>query len=162
GQSSIALQGWFNLSSQWGGTVQSSNSRYSENRSIPLRFTSSLTGGSKHTLLLKYDFSSGGPGRFFDSLGSFNASETNVNVLAGITGTGSPAQWQIPTDSLLPIGAQLPGVLTTYNISSLSFGSYTFVNGVKVLPVTFTVAAGKSSANVVIGYAGHLASASIW
>jgi uncharacterized repeat protein (TIGR01451 family) len=156
------FQGWFNLSLLWGGTIQGVNSTYAENNSIPLRFNSSLTPGSKHTLLLKYDFSSGGPSRFFDSLDSYNASVNNANVLAGITGAGNPSQWGIPADATLPNGAQPAGFLTTYNISSVTFGAYSFTNGVKILPVTFTVASGKANLNVVIAYGGHLASASVW
>ena len=162
GQSSCQLQGWLNLSLQWGGTIQGNNSKYTENNTIPLRFTSTLTQGSQHTVLLKYDFSSGGTARFFDSLASYNASVANANVLAGVTSAGSPLQWPIPADASLVSGAQMAGVLTTYNIGSLSFGAYTLVNGVKVLPVTFTVASGSGSKNVVIAYGGHLASAGVW
>jgi uncharacterized repeat protein (TIGR01451 family) len=162
-KSSAKLEGWFNTSLIWGGTIQSSNSRYTEGNSIPIRFTSSLSPGSTHTVLLQYDFSNGGgSGRFFDSLTSYNASVSNATILSGVTGAGSPTPFAIPSDTSLPIGVQPAGVMTTYNVSSLTFGNYTVTNGVKYLPVTFTVAAGKSSLNVVLAYGGHLASASVW
>src|SRR5262249_44845358 len=141
-QSTAQLQGWLNLSQQWGGTIQGSNSRYTENNSIPLRFTSALSPGSQHTVLLKYDFSSGVPGRFLDSLTSFDTT-TNANVLAGISNAGAPTKWAIPPDTSLPAGAQPAGFITSYNISNLQIGNYTLLNGVKVLPVTFTVASGN-------------------
>src|SRR5262249_50336166 len=58
-------------------------------------------------------------------------------------------------------GAQISGVLTTYNVANLSFGNYTLVNGVKVIPVTFTVV-GSGKKNVLIAYGGHLASERNW
>ena len=157
------LQGWFNLSQQWGGTIQGSNSRYGEGDTLPLRFTASLAPGGTHTLLLKYDFSTGGPQRFFDSLGSFNTTVSNFTLVAGVSGAGSPSQWNIPADASLAKGAQLPGVLTTYNISQLSFAGYTLSNGVKVLALTFVVANNSTTnLNIIIGYGAHLASASVW
>lgn len=162
-QSSTQLQGWFNLSLIWGGTIQGSNSRYSEGTSIPLRINATLTPGTTHTVLLQYDFSTGGTARFFDALTSYTNGVSNVNVLAGITGAGASTVWGIPPDTSLPNGAQPPGVVTTYNVTGLTFGKYAITNGVKSLPVTFTVAgSGKSGVPVVIAYGGHLASASVW
>ena len=159
------LQGWFDLLQQWGGTLQSSNSRYGEGDAIPIRFTSALAPGSQHTIVLKYDFSSGGTQRFFDSLGSYNATIANANLTAGISGVGSHATKAIPADTSLRTGAQVPGVFTLYNIdpASISFGPYGVTNGIKGLSMTFTVVSGKgSTTNIIIGYGGHLASANVW
>ncbi len=163
GGSTVQLQGWLNLSAQWGGTVQGSNSRYGDGDTLPLRFYASLSPGTTHTLLLKYDFSAGGTQRFFDSLGSYDASVSNPPLLAGISSPGSPLQWALPVDTSLPVGAQLPGVLTAYNVSAVAFGTYSLVNGVKALPVTFTVAGGGTAKKtVVLGYGGHLAGQLAW
>lgn len=156
------LQGWFDLSSSWGGTVQGSNSRYSEGDTIPLRFGASLSAGSQHTVLLKYDFSGSGSQRFFDSLRSYDASVTGADPTVSFSGLGSPVQWSIPVDSSLPQAARSEGFLTGYNISTLSFGAYTLVNGVKAIPVTFTVAGKSGAKNVVIAIGGHLATEAAW
>ena len=160
------LEGWFDLAQLWGGTIQGNNSRYGEGDAIPLRFVASLPAGSTNTVLLKYDFSSGGTQRFFDSLASYNASIQNAEPTNGITGLASRLQWPIPLDSSLPPLAQIPSglrVLTTYNISTLtSVGSYTLTNGVKAIRLNFTVAPGTAPKNVVIAYGGHLASEAAW
>ncbi len=159
----LVLEGWCNLANAWGGTVQTSNSKYSDGDTLPLRCQASLLPGSSNTVLLKYDFSSGGSARFFDSLGSYKQGNPDTNLLSGISGAGSPSQWAIPLDPLLPAGAQIPGVLITYNLSKVTFGAYTLVNGVKVLPVNFVVAGtGKTAVTVVIGYGGHLAGQVAW
>src|SRR2546425_11501257 len=116
-----ALEGWFDLAWQWGGTIQGSNSRYTEGNTIPLRFKASLPPGTTHTILLKYDFSSGDQ-HFFDSIASFDASDQNVDPTAGITGLASLMHWTNLLDSSLTNLAKLPDglrVLTTYNISTL-------------------------------------------
>ncbi|HYT60933.1 MAG TPA: HYR domain-containing protein, partial [Haliangiales bacterium] len=156
------LQGWYNLALQWGGTIQSVNSKYGEGDSLPLRFTATLAPGSSHTLLLQYNFSSGGSQRFFDSLASYNVSVTNADPASGITGLGAVSSWLIPADSSLPVGAQTAGFLTAYNVTSVTFGSYTLVNAVKMIPVTFVVAGGGGNQNVVLAYGGHLASENVW
>jgi uncharacterized repeat protein (TIGR01451 family) len=158
------LLGWLDLTQQWGSTIQSANSRYGEGDTIPLRFNVSLAAGTTHTLLLKYDFSTDNVHYFFDSLGSYNASVRNADPAAGLSGLGTPTQKAIPADlALLRPAAQVPGVLTAYNVSSLNFGAtYTLVNGVKSILLTFTVAPGTGSKNVVIAYGGHLASEAIW
>ena len=159
----IAFQSWLNVLNQWGGTVQNSNSRYGDGDTIPLRFVGTLAAGSTHTLVLKYDFSTGGAQRFFDSLGSYNTSAANPPLLSGITNAGAALSWAIPVDTSLPSGAQLPGVLTAYNVSAMSFGSYALVSGVKALTVTFTVASGgTANKTVVVGYGAHLAGQNIW
>ncbi len=163
--SGAQLQAWFNVANQWGGTVQPSNSKYTEGDAVPLRFTASLAPGTQHTVLLKYDFSSGGTQRFFDSLASFNATikSAALDLTAGMAGLGTPTTWTMPADISLPAGAQLAGVLTTYNVSSVSFGAYTVVSGVKTLPLTFTVAGTGSTAKpILIGYGGHLATEIVW
>src|ERR1051326_7047465 len=161
------LEGWFNLAAQWGGTIQGSNSRYVEGDTIPLRFSASLTAGTTHTVLLKYDFSTGGDQHFFDGLSSYKATIQNADPTAGISGLGSPSRWTIPPDSSLPATAQIPAdlrVLTSYNISALTPGSsYTLINNsVKAISVTFTVASGGEKKNVVIAYGGRLASETVW
>jgi hypothetical protein len=110
---------------------------------------------------LKYDFSSGTK-RFFDSLGSFNTTVIGIDPCAGIASCGSASTWPIPTDGTLPAGAQIPGSLTAYNVSSLSFGSYTLASGLKSILVTFTVAGTSGNRNVVIAYGGHLAREAEW
>jgi uncharacterized repeat protein (TIGR01451 family) len=158
------FQGWLNLANQWGGTAQASNSKYSDGDTFPLRFTASLTPGTQHTVLLEYDFSSGGTARFFDSLGSYNTTVKSaaLDLASGIAGAGAPTIWAIPSDASLPAGAQASGFLTTYNINLVTFGAYTLVNGVKKLPVTFTVAGTGSAKTVILGYGGHLASEITW
>src|SRR5919109_1236077 len=158
------IEGWQNLASSWGGTLQGTNSRYSEGDTIPLRFTDkNETAGSTHTVALRYDFSSGSV-RFIDSLGSYNHTVNSPppDPCAGVAGCGSASTWSIPADPSLPPGAQNPGVLTTYNISALTFGPYSLSGGVKTLPVTFTVSPGGGSRNVVMAYGGHLARETEW
>src|SRR5439155_1555604 len=131
------LEGWFDLANQWDGTIQRVNSKYTEGDTIALRFYAPLTAGSKHTVLLKYDFGTSGPGpHFFDSLGAFDATIHNADPVAGISGAGSPTVWTNPPitiDPTLPDKAQIAWQLTTYNVfsnsvNSVSFGPYTVVN----------------------------------
>jgi uncharacterized repeat protein (TIGR01451 family) len=170
--SNPALVGWLNTSKNWGGTIQPSNSKYTERDTVPLRFTASLTPGI-HTLLLKYDFTdSGGQKHFFDSLGSYNTTITNVNLIAGTSFSGPSNYVAIPTDpSLLPSrpGAQVPGGLVLYPVGLTAVpGSYSNINGIRVLPVRLvvpgTVAPGTAATPVpvLVAYGGHLATESDW
>ena len=95
------LEGWFNLAMQWGGTIQGVNSKYTEGATIPLRFTATLPSGTSHMVLLKFDFSNGGDQRFFDSLGSYDATVKNVNPTAGFSGLGPAQQKSILPDATL-------------------------------------------------------------
>ena len=164
------IEGWFNTSKTWGGTIQGSNSRYTERDTIPLRFTGNFVPGTTHTLLLKYDFAdSSGTKHFFDSLGTFNATVTNVSNFILTNGIAvaptSSNVWALLKDTspALPTGAQTPGYLTTYGIATLTTNGYTMVNGIKVLSLSFKVAgSGTTAVPVVIGYGGHLATEIVW
>lgn len=157
------IQGWFNISNVWGGTLNGSNSKYGDGDVIPLRFSASLSPGSKHTVMLKYDFSSGGTQRFFDSIGSYNTTVSGAPLTSGFSNLGNSVLVAIPVDSSLPAGAQSPGVATAYGVSSITFGSYTLNNGQKWLPVTFTVTSGgNANKTVLLGYGAHLAGQTPW
>ena len=159
------LQAWQNKANKWDhGAVQQTNSAYSEGDAIPFRYTNSLKAGSTHTVLLKYDFVKQSA-HFFDWLTSYNATVA-PDPCAGIDRCGNPTTWAIPLDADLPAGLQQAGSLTTYNISSLSFGSYSLTHGsdrdTKSLAVTFTVAGTSGDQNVVIAFGAHLATSSFW
>jgi hypothetical protein len=156
------VNAWANDTNSWTSSIiQGSNSEYQEGATIPLRyFNTNLAAGSTHTVVLKYDFSDGGSKRFVDSLGSYNASEsiTATNLTSGFSGLPAAVTFAIPTDATLPVGAQIPGELTTYNISSLSFSAYSLSGNVKAITVTYTVSGSSGTKTVLIGYGAHLAS----
>src|SRR5438034_411910 len=68
----------------------------------------------------------------------------------------------VAADASLPAGVQVPGALASYNISSLTFGAYSNILGVRMIPVTFTVASGSGVQNVLLAYGAHLASEEDW
>jgi hypothetical protein len=167
------IQGWENKLTvpAWGGTLQGNNSSYSESGWVPYRFvdTNGEVAGSSHTLVLKYDFTDSQGVHFIDSLGSYNNTITSgADPASGVTGAGSPTTFSIPVDPSLPSGVQnLYGtasthLVTAYNVSSLSFGSYSLASGQKAITLTYTVAAGTGNKNVVIAFGGHLANDNDW
>ncbi|HAB18522.1 MAG TPA: HYR domain-containing protein [Verrucomicrobiota bacterium] len=166
------FQGWQNKSPAWTTSLAPTKANYGEGKVIPLRFVANFPAASVHTVRIKYDFSSGGTGHFFDYLRSFDATEAGVQPLAGITLPANqrvPLTWPIPIDTSLspPVQGfvQEPGQFTTYNISQLSVSpSYDLAGGVKDILVTFTVAgtARSGSRTVVIAYGGHLATEHDW
>ncbi len=167
-----AFAGWLNQSALWTSPVISPGAQYADGRVVPLRYVGSFPSGTTHTIRLKYTFSSGSNGRFIDYLQSFDATESGVSLLGGLnmpTAQLAPATWPIPSDtSLSPPSSgfvQPNGVLTTYNIRTLRWGTaYRLSSGVKEILVTFTVAGSRGGANqtVVIGFGGHLATESVW
>jgi uncharacterized repeat protein (TIGR01451 family) len=166
------LEGWQNKSLVWGTDVQLATGCYVEGRVVPLRFVGSFPAGTVHTVRIKYDFITGGVGHYFDCLRSFDATETGLSALIGISlpvGQQGVATWPIPLDSTLTPAnrsyLQLPGRLTTYNISQLAFSSgYNLTSGAKDILLTFTVAGAVGSGNrtVVIAWGAHLAVESDW
>lgn len=159
------LDGWLNRAQRWGGTIQENNSRYYENQTVPLRFVARLPAGSTHTLALRYDFTSGGKGYFFDYLESYGATEPGLDPVADLALRDPAAFWPIPADAGLPAGAQRPGVLTTYNVASvtgLDSRSYRLASGVKTLSFSFTVAGGTGDRLVVLVFGAHLASERVY
>jgi uncharacterized repeat protein (TIGR01451 family) len=163
GAASAQLQGWFSLSKAWGGTIQSSNSKYTEGDTIPVRFSTSLPPGVQHTVVLKFDFSTGGLQRFIDSFTSYNATVAGADPTLGISNLGSPSSVAIPANPRVRADAQPGGFFTLYNIGAVGFGPYSTNNGVLSLPVTFTVSGtGTAAKNAVIAFGAHLASGSVW
>jgi SdrD B-like domain/Bacterial Ig domain/Prealbumin-like fold domain len=164
------VEGWSNTATPptWAGTLNGNASAYREGQSIPVRYSNTLTGGTSHTLILKYDFANGSK-HFIDHL-------TTVDRTIPITGAqicpGSPglncgalsATAPIPVDSSVPAGAQISGQqLRGYNISSLSFvgATYALSGGVKSIAINFTVA-GTGNKDVAIAYGIRLARENEW
>jgi hypothetical protein len=161
-------QGWENVSNTWGGTLQGSNSRYSEGATIPFRFVGAgQAAGSTHTLTIQYDFANSQGVHFIDALGSYKqniAADPTLNV----SGLGRPSTWAIPTDPSLAAGIQIPGFFTAYNVSSLNVSGYSTISGggsasVKQITLTYTVdPTGGGTKDVVIAFGGHLANGNNW
>lgn len=162
GSNATRVEAWQNQARRWGSGAQAGNSSYAEDRVIPVRWVGTLKAGSVNTLLLRYDFATSSGGRFFDSLATYDATEIGVNLAQGVTLVGAPLLRDFPADATLPPGAQMPGRLVAHNVSSLSFGAYTTVNGVRGIPITFKVAGASGNQTVVIAYGAHLASGVIW
>ncbi|WP_170611033.1 DUF11 domain-containing protein [Ruegeria arenilitoris] len=169
-------------------TIQSANSIYAENEVIPFRWTSVDGGGSApqmiegqtYTIVIDYAFRGTGDNTdkfFMDYLTSYDATEEvdpafgTGSDLAGFQEDYRIFTWQITQDGEADI--QYPtgfsaGFITFYNISSVSFVSYSsdLANTNREdrqLTIEVTVAddldgTANESVNVGMAFGGHLAS----
>ena len=166
------LEGWENGVGSWSTAVDADTSDYPEGSVIPFRFVSSYSPSSVHVLKIRYNHTAGGASRFVDYLATVNSTVAGVPVLSGITlpaDQQTARTWPIPVDPQLaqarPGFVQPAGVLTTYNVSQLSFSStYTTTAGVRELLVCFTVSGLPRTGNrtVVIAFGSHLATEQDW
>ena len=159
------LQGWGNSSTNWFGTLNGTNSSYKEGESIPVRYSNTLAAGSTHTIVLKYDFLSGGT-HFADHLTTVDRTIalTTAQICAGLAScSGAPTTEPIPIDTSNPLGAQFTSQeLRAWNISSMTVNSSNYIGSPRSITVAFTVAGTTGNKDVAIAYSLHLARENEW
>jgi hypothetical protein len=162
------------------GSINAQNSAYHEGNSVPYRyFVTGLEAGSSHFFTLQMEYSKGGKAAF-DYPTSFDRSyaaglrcspiSTAVPTDCGEGGdlsaqfpdpqTGQSASGYLPFDPNVPDNQRL---LTAYNVTLLSVGSYVLAGPVGdqtlSIQVQFTA---NNAGSVGLFWGGHLARANDW
>jgi uncharacterized repeat protein (TIGR01451 family) len=152
------------INSAWeNGNLGPENSHYREGDSVPFRAVmTNLDTSITHTLVIQYDTLQSGK-HAYDYLTSYNASETNANPTADVSGTTAGNCFPIPVDLTIafanPGSTQEPGCISIWNgtITSVSYGTAD-ASGQRSVIVTFTA----TDPTVVIAWGGHIASQIDW
>jgi len=161
------------------GSINGQNSAYNEGNSVPYRyFVTGVTAGSAHFFTLQMEYSKGGKAAF-DYPTSFDRSyaaglrcspiSTAVPADCGQGGdlsrqlpdpNGSVAGGYLPFDPNVPDNQRL---LTAYNVTSLTVGSYVLDGpaGDQTLSIQVQFTA-NNAGSVGIFWGGHLARATDW
>jgi hypothetical protein len=145
------------------GNLGETNSHYREGDSVPFRAVmTNLDTSITHTLVIQYDTLQSGK-HAYDYLTSYNATETNANPTADISGTTAGNCFPIPVDLTIafanPGSTQEPGCISIWNgtITNIQYGA-TDTEGQRSVIVTFTA----TDPTVVIAWGGHIASQIDW
>ena len=147
------------------GNINENNSHYSEGDYVPFRLIlPGLTVSNTYTATIAYDFIEASGKHAYDYIGTYNNTVTGANPCLGVTGCSSSTQAPIPTDTTC-LNAQPP----TQQFMTIFGGEITSVTRLGTHPcqgsaisVQYQIVFHASAVNVVLAWAGHIASQVDW
>lgn len=141
------------------GNLNAGKAAYAEGEFVPYRVElTGLTPGASYTYRFAWDTLKGTT-HALDYIGTYNASVENANPCAGLT-CGEENSHSIPVDDAITEFLQKPGVITLWGGTITYVGPYTSgtLGDTQGISVQFT----PTAPNVVMAWAGHIASPLDW